>query len=70
MSGSESVERDLELIEHSLRRWRSYAQDHRFGGLGTDWVEACDACEALARVRAWLKRPQLKLFDLGGDDGA
>ena len=66
---SESTERDLDLIEHSLLKWRSHAQSLRFGGLAAEWEEARKACEALARIRAWMARPQLKLFDLGEDDG-
>jgi len=68
---NKSIDQDLDRIEHSLMRWRSHACGMRWGGLMEEWKEACEACEALARVRAWMKRPQLKLFDLeGGDDGA
>jgi len=61
---SESTEHDLDLIEHSLLRWRNHAQSLRFGGLAAEWEEARKAVEALARIRAWMARPQLKLFDL------
>ena len=65
---SESTEHDLDLIEHSLLRWRSHAQGLRFGGLAAEWEEARKAVEALARIRAWMARPQFKLFELEESD--
>ena len=61
---SKSIEHDLDLIEYSLLKWRNHAQSLRFGGLAAEWEEARKACEALARIRAWIGRPQFKLFDL------
>ena len=59
----EALAGDLDLIEHSLLRWRNHANASRFGGLAAEWEEARKAVEALARIRAWMARPQLKLFD-------
>jgi len=66
---SKSIEHDIDLVEHSLLKWRSHAQSLRFGGLAAEWEEARKAVEALARIRAWMARPQFRLFDLGEDDG-
>ena len=61
---NEDLRKALDLIEHCLLRWRNHASVSRFGGRAADWKEACEAIEGLELVRAWIKNPQLELFDL------
>ena len=60
----EDLKKALDVIEHCLLRWRNHTSLSRYGGRAADWKEAGEAIEGLELVRAWMARPQLKLFDL------